>query len=341
MALSQAELDNPGIEDPTDENNPSPADPNASPAVVVPAATPVVDELARELAEAEAAVEAERLAAAAKATATPATSPATPATPAPATAPTMVPLAVAKAERAARQAAEQQAAYWQGQAEARAAAAAPATTVPAVPELTPQERLAAISAERLTLADQYDQGTIRTKEWEERRIALENEQWQIQSALQPQMAPVNIAAAVWEEQETARIETAYPVLKSMAEADLLPLIEVARRQAARDGVTIEPNARGTVELRERVAKLATTMYGGSPPASQQPAATPGVHPNAAAAALAVSHPANVSQLGAASLAGGLTDDQALAQMANMTEVEQLAFLDRNPTIVARALGRTR
>lgn len=347
MALSQAQLDNPGIEDPTDADNPVPDNPNAqgTPTVAAPAAAPAVDDLDRQLAEAVAAVEAERLAAlAAPAVAAPAAAspaaPATPATPRPATTPTMVPLAVAKAERSARQEAEQRAAYWQGQAEARASAqAAPAT--PVVPEPSPEERLAAISAERLSLAEQYDQGAIKTREWEERRIALEHETWNIQNALQPQAPQVNIAAAVWEEQETARIEGAYPVLKAMTQADLMPLVEVARRQAQREGVPIEENSRGTVELRERVARLATSMYGGAPPASQQPAAIPGVHPNAAAAALAVSHPANVSQIGAASVAGALTDEQALAQMAKMNETEQIAFMDRNPLLVNRALSRSR
>ena len=349
MALSQAQLENPGIEEPNDADNSPPDNPNAqgTPAVATPAATPPVDDLDRQLAEAMAAVEAERLAAlAAPAAAAPAAAPAspeapaTPATPRPATTPTMVPLAVAKAERSARQEAEQRAAYWQGQAEARGSTQA-APAAPVVPEPTPQERLAAIGTERLNLAEQYDQGAIKTREWEERRIALEHETWNIQNALQPQAPQVNIAAAVWEEQETARIEGAYPVLKAMTQADLMPLVEVARRQAQREGVPIEENSRGTVELRERVARLATTMYGGVPPASQQPAAIPGAHPNAAAAALAVSHPANVSQIGAASVAGALTDEQALAQMAKMNETEQIAFMDRNPLLVNRALNRSR
>lgn len=350
MAVSQASLDNLGIEEPQPLSTPDPSAPAAldtPPAPVVK----VEDQLDRELREAE---EAARVEAGQPATTPAAAAPAAP-TPPTATPPEqpgqakLVPLAVAQDERAKRQTAERGEAYWRGRAEAlqQTSVAAPATAPaePVAPQVTPQERLEAIKQERIALAGQYDDGLIRTKEWEERRIALETEQRQLWREIEPPPASaqpsVPIGEQIWEEQQTLRIEKEYPILGQLAQPDLEPLIQLAYREAVREGKPIERSTRGTIELRERVARLATKTYGpGTAPASPTAPVPIGQHTNAGAALLSATHPVDVSSLGAGALAGGLTDEQAVARMSSMNETEQIAFLDSNPQIVQRAVGRT-
>lgn len=262
----------------------------------------------------------------------------------------MVPVAVAQAERRGRQQAEREAAYWRGQAEARAGVApgaplpgqpaAPAT--PAAPVLTAQEQMAAIRAEQLALAAKYDDGQIRTAEWEAARQSLADQEWEIRSQQFAPPAPqVPIGEQLFEERETVRIEQQYPILGQLAKEDLEPLVAIAYREAAREGKPIEGSIRGTIALRERVAKLAVRNYGpGTAPASPQPPAAGAQHPNNGAADLAVNHPVNVSQLGAGPAGVGVTDEQALATLESLTEDAAIAYLNANPGLVNRAMARS-
>jgi hypothetical protein len=258
----------------------------------------------------------------------------------------MVPLAVATAERDKRQQAEREAAYYRGIADAATANATgkplPGTHVEAPPPAeTPQQAMERIKAEQIALADQYDQGTIKTVDWERQRQALNDQEWNIraQTIAPPAQAP--IADQLYEEQATQRLEAAYPILNTLQAEDFQALAVMARREAAREGVAIPNNALGTIQLRERVAKLAVKNFGnGAAPASPQPPGTQPAHRNASAADLAVNHPVNVSNLGAGAQGTGMTDAQANAALdALTTEDQKIAFLNANPAIFQRAMQR--
>lgn len=198
-----------------------------------------------------------------------------------------------------------------------------------------------IKAEQLALAEQYDQGTIKTVDWERQRQVLNEQEWNIrQQTIAPPAQPP-IADQLFEEQETQRLERTYPILNSLQVEDFQALAVMARREAAREGVQIPNNAQGTIQLRERVAKLAVRNFGtGTAPASPQPPGSPQVHRNANAADLAVNHPVNISNLGAGALGNGMTDAQADAALdAIPTEEGKIAFLNANPAIFQRAMQR--
>ena len=366
MAVSQNSLNNEGLEtqhdDPDNLNQSTQQDP-AGTAASNAAPAKVEDDIERDLRlaqEEQARIDAGK-SAAPDATQTAAAEPAaSAASAAPAATqdgkapPGFVPIKTAIAERDKRQQAEQKAAYWQGQAEARAAAApqAPAagtqstdTSVAPAPPAgeTPDQAVTRIREERLALAEQYDQGAIRTKEWEQRKQELEDQEWNIrQQSLRP-VPQAPIAEQSFEERETQRIEQAYPILNQLAPEDLNPLVALAYREAAREGKPITANVQGTIALRERVAKLAQKNFGtGAAPASTttQQSAAPAQHRNSAAADLAVHHPVDVSTLGAGAQSAGMSDDQALAAMSGMNETEQIAFMNANPAIVNRAMQRS-
>lgn len=356
MAISQNDLvDEPtGATDPT--NTQQPTEPN-QPATLPagPAAQAVEDDIDRDLRLAREQLANEQSTAAAAPgapvpAATPAAAPASIAPAAPAPKQQMVPLAAAMAERNKRQEAERENAYLKGKLDAMTATGnsggefAPA---PAAAVETPEQALGRINAERLTLADEYDNGNIRTREWEERRQKLNDEEWKLRSETiapaAPQM-PLNVA--LWQEQETQRIESAYPILNALTQADVEPMVAMARREAEREGSPILAGPQGTIQLRERVAKIATRMYGTGTPAApaspNRPAApaAPAQHANATAAALAASHPVDINTIGAVgNNSVGVSDEQALAALGAMNESDQLRWMSANPAIVNRALGR--
>lgn len=278
-------------------------------------------------------------------------------------APATVPVAVARAERAARQKAEQEAAYWKGVADVLnhqkgGQAGQPGqTAADSTPELTPQERLDQIRQQRVAIADKYDNGEIKTREWEERRLALEDEERQVRESLsKPQAAsapPVDLTL----EERTRTLETDYPIITKLTAEDLQPLAAIAYREAAKEGKPIQPGALGTLELRTRVAQIATRVYGtgASAPASNQqpvgtpsgsqpgksgaPAAAPAQHPASGKADLAASHPVDAGSLGSAAQAGGMSDAEVEAKLATMSLDEQADFLASMPALVQRVTGQ--
>lgn len=361
--------------------DPAATTPPAATPAAPPAAAPIETEQDPELvelrqAEADARRELEVAgevppASAPGAAATPAagTAAATPAaTPAPATTPSattppaagaaaqpakkekFVPLSALAQERAARQRAEARANFEAGKAAALAAVAKAGgqPAQPAEPELTPEEELQEIDAQKLELAAQFDAGKITAKDMTAKQIELDRRAREIERE-QHQPAPANAQRDdLTLAERTAQIESKYPAVKNLSDDEASSLVTLAYSQAAREGKPIGKGPAATLELRERVAKLAQTMYGGPQPAAtpaasstpSQPALSPQAQARATKLEAAATHPPDVSTMGSASTGTGPSDSEVEARLAAATTEEEVDAIMRGaPQVINRALGR--
>ncbi len=243
------------------------------------------------------------------------------------------------AERRKRQAAEAQALILQGQVQAMTAMMQP-TREQAEPEVvvTP---LQSVRSEMIALAEKFDQGEISAKDMEAQRQALADREWEIRSTSlqQTQAAP---ATDLHLETATAQLEKDYPVLNILTAEDLAPLATLAKRQAEISGKPIQPGAMGTLELRTRIAQLATQMYGGPSTASTpQPALSEDAQARERKMAFAAGMPPDVTKMGSPASDTLTNESDALARMEGMTEEQQWALLKTLPVSARTTLGLRR
>lgn len=265
----------------------------------------------------------------------------------------MVPVSALAKERAARQAAEGRANFEAGKAAALLAVAKAGgqAAQAAEPELTPEQELQDIDEQKLELAGQFDAGKITAKDMTAKQIELDRRAREIERE-QHQPAPANAQRDdLTLAERTAQIETKYPVVKGLTEQETDALADLAYQQAAREGKPIGKGPTATLALRERVAILATRMYGTGQPAAapSQPASgstpaqpaplSPAAQARAAKLEQAATHPPDVSQLGSAGAGTGVTEDQLMARInAASTEEEVAAILAGAPQKVKQILG---
>ena len=243
------------------------------------------------------------------------------------------------AERRKRQAAEAQALILQGQVQAMTAMMQPAREQ-AEPEVvvTPLQE---VRSEMIALAEKFDQGEISAKDMEAQRQALADREWEIRSTSlqQTQAAP---ATDLHLETATAQLEKDYPVLNILTAEDLAPLATLAKRQAEISGKPIQPGAMGTLELRTRIAQLATQMYGGPSTASTpQPALSEEAQARERKMAFAAGMPPDVTKMGSPASDPLTNESDALARMEGMTEEQQWALLKTLPVSARTTLGLRR
>ena len=243
------------------------------------------------------------------------------------------------AERRKRQAAEAQALILQGQVQAMTAMMQPAREQ-AEPEVvvTPLQE---VRSEMIALAEKFDQGEISAKDMEAQRQALADREWEIRSTSlqQTQAAP---ATDLHLETATAQLEKDYPVLNILTAEDLAPLATLAKRQAEISGKPIQPGAMGTLELRTRIAQLATQMYGGPSTASTpQPALSEEAQARERKMAFAAGMPPDVTKMGSPASDTLTNESDALARMEGMTEEQQWALLKTLPVSARTTLGLRR
>ena len=244
------------------------------------------------------------------------------------------------AERRKRQAAEAQALILQGQVQAMTAMMQPTREQPAEPEVvvTPLQE---VRNEMIALAEKFDQGEISAKDMEAQRQALADREWEIRSTSlqQTQAAP---ATDLHLETATAQLEKDYPVLNILTAEDLAPLATLAKRQAEISGKPIQPGAMGTLELRTRIAQLATQMYGGPSTASTpQPALSEEAQARERKMAFAAGMPPDVTKMGSPASDTLTNESDALARMEGMTEEQQWALLKTLPVSARTTLGLRR
>ena len=243
------------------------------------------------------------------------------------------------AERRKRQAAEAQALILQGQVQAMTAMMQPAREQ-AEPEVvvTPLQE---VRSEMIALAEKFDQGEISAKDMEAQRQALADREWEIRSTSlqQTQAAP---ETDLHLETATAQLEKDYPVLNILTAEDLAPLATLAKRQAEISGKPIQPGAMGTLELRTRIAQLATQMYGGPSTASTpQPALSEDAQARERKMAFAAGMPPDVTKMGSPASDTLTNESDALARMEGMTEEQQWALLKTLPVSARTTLGLRR
>lgn len=269
-----------------------------------------------------------------------------------------VPLAALYKERKARQAAEHANAVLTGQVQALSHVVAGAKAAPdkeVVVEKTAEERITEIEAERLALAEKFDAAEISATEMRKREIELGREERSItlamaaaaSAAAAPQ--PAAPATDLQLEEATEKLGTDYPILNVLTVAQLLPFEEQAYADAEAEGKPIQQGARGTLELRSRIAELANAHYSKILNVDLKPKATAipakaGLSPAALAREAKIAaqdkFPPEVSKLGSAATGEGLSEAQLEAKLdnPNLSEAEAEALLKAMPPSVRRSIG---
>ncbi len=206
----------------------------------------------------------------------------------------------------------------------------------------PLDPLQDVRAQKIALAERFDAGDISAKAMEAERQALDDREWDIRrAAFQPvQQQPQSDLQL---EQQTATLETRFPVLSILTAEDLAPLAVIAKRNAERNGTPFAPNAMGTLQLRTKIAEMAQSMYGGG--TSQ---ATPQAQPLSLEAqqradklAFAAGMPPDVTKMGSAAVDTLSSADDVLSRMEGMTEEQQWAVLKTLPPSARATLGMRR
>lgn len=193
---------------------------------------------------------------------------------------------------------------------------------------TTEEQVAAIDEQIIALAQQYDDGKISTADWKKQELALTDQRNALR--IQPVAAPAANDTVM--EQHAETLATDYPILNILTVTQLEPFYGQAMAQAEAEGKPIANTNSGTMELRERMAKLATNHYmplltkkaaASQPtPGSSGAPATPAAPTLSATAVareakleLAGNHPPNISNLGAGALGGDKSEAEILADLA--------------------------
>ena len=281
----------------------------------------------------------------------------------------MVPLAALYKERKERQALAHQNAVLSGQVQALAHVVALKKEGDAEIEVvtqTPEERIEEIDAEKLELSKKFDAAEISATEMRTREIELDREarKLTVQMATEAAQAAAPKVAAVTDlhlEEATAKLGTDFPIINILTQAQLAPFEEAAYAEAEAEGKPIQPGARGTLELRTRMARLADESYG--PKMEEYYAKKFGVDlkavkPRTTATSSNVAElsaaakareakiaaqsefPPNVAAMGSAAGGQGLTEAQLEAQLdnPNLSEAEAEALLKSLPPSIRRSLG---
>ena len=273
-------------------------------------------------------------------------------------------------ERKLRQAAEYQNAVLKGQVQALAHVVAlkKEGDVTEGEEITktPDERIAEINAERLELAKRFDAAEISDTEKVTREIELDGEKIQliVQRATEAAIAAAPRAAPATDlqsEEAIARLVEEYPIINVLTKTQMAPFEEQAYADAEAEGKPIFPGARGNLELRTRIAKLAHEAYGSKMEAyyaKKFGVDLKAVKPGTTAAASKVAElsaaakareakiaaqsgfPPNIAAMGSAAGDEGMTEAQLEAQLdnPNLTEAEAEALLKSLPVSIRRSLG---
>lgn len=175
--------------------------------------------------------------------------------------------AVAKA--ATRSAAE--AAYWKGQADALAKFGG-GRSGSDEPRLTPEQVAEKIEADLIAKADDFDQGKISLAEFKRAELAANRQLAELRQA--PRADDDAAGRQDMRLQElTDQLPERFPVLARLNGGHIDQLSPLAEAELRFEGVPIDGSPRSTFLLRERIAHLAQTKFGGGVP-QNKPAGQP-------------------------------------------------------------------
>jgi hypothetical protein len=249
--------------------------------------------------------------------------------------------ALHKADEASRQAT-----YLQGQLEAYArympqgSQQSGQSSQPSGQQQPQQDLQAQIQQERdrkQSAADKYDSGEISLKEYEQVRDEVDDKIWGIRQ--QAQQSQQRRPASEWGpadekvlEDHLEQLASNHPYVDVMTQQDYDRLQRIAYAEAEAEGRPIQAGARGTMDLRERVARL-TDHYGpqwypnaevksGSQPSNQQQrqAQGPNLSPQAQARqdknALQERLPPDPNEIGTGAQGSQVPSEGQIAQMTD-------------------------
>jgi len=258
-----------------------------------------------------------------------------------------VPVSAVYKERKLRQAAEMRAAQLEGQVEVLSSMARPGEQPAdagrqAEPE-QPDDPLEGLYAQQEALAEKFDKGEISAVEWKREERKLSDSIDQIKESRRNEDVVRNDQSL---EEHVVQLVNKYPVLNKLTESQTQSLATLAYEEARAEGKPIRAGVEGTKQLRERIAKIATRLYGETPKtpeSGQPPEKAAGLSDTAAARdaklKLAETMPPDVSKMGSAASGVTPSDAEIMAKMDGMTDDEALAMLDSMPTVKARLHGQ--
>lgn len=205
-----------------------------------------------------------------------------------------------------------------------------------------------IAAKRVALAEQADTGDITLAEMRRQDMALEREARAIELqqflATQTQAAPRN-EPDLYLEQATMKLTEDYPILNELTVAALAPFKDLAYAQAEREGTPIQPGALGTLDLRTRMAKLATKMFGEAAPAATAAGSAPASGDTKAAALAAKIEmqngmPPDATKIGNANTETSMTEAELTRRLTdpNLTYEESAKIMATVSPAIRAKLG---
>ena len=237
-----------------------------------------------------------------------------------------------------------------------------------------EDQFAAIDAEYTSIAAKVDNGELSMTDAEKQRQAIRVRERQLtddravqiatEAAVQ-NSAPVNDLGL--QEHLNTLVED-YPVLKTLSKDELLPIEDLAYRNAEKTGNPIPQGPLGTKRLREAMAVIAERNYdpkaaehaaaraarktGAAPGAGGQPQALGGAQPGPvktqptaqqreAKLRDAGNMPPDIGDIGAGANGGEISEAQA-EQIINSfrNEDELIRWLDLHPQFVEKTMGRS-
>lgn len=233
-------------------------------------------------------------------------------------------------------------------------------------QTTIEDELNALDAQELEIAEKLDRGALSEKEAVEQRIALRKQEREL-NAERARIENQAVASPQHDlamEQSLTVLVNEYPILNKLNATQLAPFQALAFQQAEIEGKPIPKTTVGTVELRQRMARLAEQFYDpaaaqaraarvvasgsataqpqGARPAAGQPAtSTPTAAQRAAKLDLAASMPPDIGNFGAGATGGEITVEAGEAILASMNDVDaRIRWMDQHPAFVSKVMGRS-
>jgi hypothetical protein len=257
-----------------------------------------------------------------------------------------VPVSAVYKERKARQAAELRAAQLEGaliatQAMQKQASGQSAETEQpdaqeqqAEPEAT--DELGQLFSAQDELAKKFDSGEISAVEWTRQNRQI-NQQIEEVKTSKSQEEAIRTDQSL--DDFTTQLVTKYPVVNKLNAEQVQALTQLAYTEASGTGTPIKPGIEGTKVLRQKIAEIATRLYGTETQDQNigqgQSSLTPAAAARGAKLDLAQSMPPDVSKMGSAASGTMPSDSDILARMEKMTDDEANRYLDSMPMVKAR------
>ncbi|GEM_PF-2480786 len=167
--------------------------------------------------------------------------------------------------------AEAAAAYWKGVADGRQPAGKPPADAPSSTQTQAPTDLAAINAQRVQLAKDFDDGKLTAADWEQKRQALDDQAQELrEAALLAKLPKASSENDLVLEERTAQIAAQHPYSELVfpVQPDNNPIMDARRATLAAEANAnvvaanpgIQPGARADLLYRAELARL-TDVYG--------------------------------------------------------------------------------